>query len=577
LFLAPPPLPHDYRQWPRLEEVVAWLVRLSPRHRLWVVNDVFIFAPPEAESAIVNYARSEGVELEQLAQIARSNYRDLPRPRSDGRANFNSSFLTGDRSERIFAHHLARLGIRQVLDIGANAGQFANKLRRLGFGGIIYSVEPQRAAYEELLASTRSDTRWFPLPRQGAGAADQTMELNISENGWSSSLLAVHPNHVRAERSTRAVGVETVTIRAAGELLRPESMAGIEALKIDVQGFEDRVLDGYRPWLPHIRLLLLELSMVECYQGAPDMFALDRRLVSEFGFSRVSLEPSYYDDSSGVVQQYDGIYYRPSPNPQPGLDDTALRVGAVVTSVGGEPQRLRFDGANVGREWTQGCVQSWLEFGAPVSSVSETPAPSGIGWVQTAARPTIGEMVEAIPVDASEHLLITNADIVFSPQFKEFLPMLDRRAVYYGQRVDVTIEPASPDRLSVKGVYEYGFDYFLIPSELRRLLIEERVLPIEFRIGEPWWDYVVPLFGLARGFPVKRMPSGAGALHFEHPARYSDELWLRNGLIFEALITQFRSDPGNYARGFFDALAACSGEPRDRLHKISQIVCSTLP
>jgi hypothetical protein len=92
-------------------------------------------------------------------------------------------------------------------------------------------------------------------------------------------------------------------------------MAGIEALKIDVQGFEDQVLEGYGPLLSGIRLLMVELSMVECYEGAPDLFSLDRRIVDEYGFRRISLEPTYYDDVTGVVQQYDGIYFRPDLPP----------------------------------------------------------------------------------------------------------------------------------------------------------------------------------------------------------------------------------------------------------------------
>jgi hypothetical protein len=28
-------------------------------------------------------------------------------------------------------------------------------------------------------------------------------------------------------------------------------------------------------------------------------------------------------------------------------------------------------------------------------------------------------------------------------------------------------------------------------------------------MGEPWWDYVIPLFSLARGFALKRLPYAA--------------------------------------------------------------------
>jgi FkbM family methyltransferase len=577
LFLAPPPAPHDANHWPRLEQVVDWLGQLNPRHRLWIVNDVFIFAPPEAQPQIVEYARTRGVDLARLAQIARATSSGVPRLGRAGRANFNAEFLTGERSERIFAHHLGRLGIERVLDVGANTGQFAKKLRRCGFAGTIYSVEPQRAAYETLLASARTDARWIVLARQGAGAERRVMELNIAENGWSSSFRPVHANHVAAEHSTRTIGRESVIVSRCGELLRPQLMAGIEALKIDVQGFEDQVLEGYGSWLPNVRLLLLELSLVECYAGAPDLFALDRRLVGEFGFSRVSLEPSYYDDTLGIVQQYDGIYYRPQQPPTPAAEEIGVRIAGVVTSIGGELQRLRADGVNVGPSWMQACVQSWIQFGVRVASLSETPAPPGIEWIQAQQRPSIAAILGALPVGPAQHLLVSNADILFSPEFKALLPKLDRQAVYYGQRLDVRFDAAAADSLTAIGVYPWGFDYFLLPSELVRLLGDENPLPPEYKIGEPWWDYAVPLFALARGFAVKRLPASATALHLAHPQRYSPEQWLQNGLRFEALVKRLRAETNSHATSLLEALADCPGEPKARLEQISALLCASLP
>ena len=578
LFLAPPPAPHDCSHWPLLQDVVARLGALNPHHRLWVINDVFVFAPPEAQAAVVEYGRMRGVDLELLARAARAAAPAVapPVPASEG-AGFNAQFLAGDRSERIFVHHLKRSGIERVLDVGANTGQFAAKLRRLGFSGTIYSVEPQAAAYGALLQSARGDARWVPLARQGAGAARHFMELNLAENGWSSSLRPVHANHVRAERTTRTVGRERVFVNCSAELLRPEFMAMIEALKIDVQGFEDEVLEGYRPWLPHIRLLLLELSMVECYEGAPDMFALDQRLVGEFGFTRVSLEPAYYDDLSGVVQQFDGIYYRPPQPHVPAGRATGLKIGAVATSVGGSPERRRSDGVEIGADWQKLCVESWLQFGARVESVAEAPPPPGPGWVRTPERPSIAQIVDAVPVGASQHLLLTNGDIAYGPDFHALLPRLDCSAVYYGQRLDVELDAATPDRLTAKGAYPWGFDYFLVPAAFQELLAAERLLPAAFRIGEPWWDYVIPLVALARGFVLKRLAASAGALHYAHPARYSQELWLRNGRHFEELIQRLRAEPGSYASGVLDELATGGGQPEDRLRRISALICEALP
>ena len=47
--------------------------------------------------------------------------------------------------------------IDTAIDVGANTGQFGALLRRIGFRGHIYSVEPVRAAFETLSERSAAD------------------------------------------------------------------------------------------------------------------------------------------------------------------------------------------------------------------------------------------------------------------------------------------------------------------------------------------------------------------------------------------------------------------------------------
>ena len=583
LLLAPPPPPHDPSQWPQLVEVVERLSGLSPRHKIWIINDVLIFAPPGAHQAVVEYGRVHGVDLQRLVRAAAS----APASPKDGSATssagagFSAEFLAVPRSERIFAHHLERLGIGRVLDIGSNTGQFATKLRRLGYAGVIYSVEPQLQAYAQLLTNSSHDLRWFPLARQGAGARAEFCTLNLAENGWSSSLLEVHPNHIRAQGSTRRVGTETIYVNNASRLLRTELMPQIEALKIDVQGFEEQVIAGYLPFMEHVRLLLLELSVVECYRGGPDLFALDERLVKRHGFTRVSLEPSFYDEVLGVVQQYDGIYYRPERRGPAPPERRGARIAAVETSLAGIPQRRRSDGSDLGAVWLDTCWQSWRHLGERVVSVAEVAPPlQGVEWVGTQSRPSIIEMLRAIGSSPGAHVLLTNADIAFTDVLGKLLGELDSEAVYYGHRVEMQ-EGAIPGEIRSTGIYPVGFDYFLLPAGLVQALAVEGLPPGDFRIGEPWWDYLLPVLALARGFPLKKLPPEMPiALHYSHPTRYSHGLWLRNGELFLECVQALLRDPACYATGLLTDLAREGGGDLDlqaRLERTARIVCGGLP
>ena len=599
MFLAPPPTPHEASRWPLLDEVVERLHKVAGRHRLWVINDVIIYAPPAAFTAIVEYGRSRGLDLNALAREAARGRQAAafgagtrgvgtqgasagPVP-GRGRSlaiGLNAELSRVPRSERLFAHHLSDLGISRLLDIGANTGQFAQKLRDLGYAGTIFSVEPQATAYGRLVAQTRRDPRWIALARQGAGAASATLELNIAENGWSSSLRPVHANHLRAEPRTRTVAHERVFINRSADLLSPHVLDAIEALKIDVQGYEDQVLEGYAPYLAKVRLLLLELSLVECYRGSPDLFDLDGLLVNRYGFSRVSLEPSYYDEHGGTVQQYDGIYFRPASGAAPPIANASsgVRVSAVLTSIGGALTRLRPDGLDVGPHWLGVCMTSWRKICGRVISVSEAGPPEGIEWARTAARPTIAELLHAAPLEPGQHLLLTNADIAYTEEFVQLLPTLDPLGAYYGHRLDIEEEESSPGTVRSRGVFPYGFDYFLLPHALLDALKSERAIPLEFRIGEPWWDYALPLLALALGFPVKRLiTAGPLALHFYHPSRYSREVWLANGARFIEFARQLLERTPNSATGSLTDLVSGEGDLESRLNRISERIIQTLP
>jgi len=584
-FIAPPPHPHAPESWPLIAEVIAALTALSDRHKAWIINDVIIFAPEACTPDIVSYGRTFGVDLQALkAAAARAQASAAPGPqpvenRRPPPFAFNAGVDSEERSERLFVYHLARLGIGQVLDIGANTGQFAAKLRKYGYDGVIHSVEPQTAAHAGLLANAANDLRWLPTLRQGVGDAAGRVELNVSENSYSSSILQVQANHVRAAPQAQSVARETIYVNRTSDLFRDEVMRSIEAVKMDVQGYEKHVLDGLPPYLANVRLLMLEMSLVECYAGEVDLFALDRFLTDQCGFSRISLEPSYYDDRAGVVQQYDGIYGRPDadrPADAP-ASRRGVTLGALVTSIGGSEQRLNERGVDVGADWHRACRQAARALTGAVISVSEVAPPDpDITWVKAPGRPAMVDLLAAGVERSSEHLLITNSDILFNQAFRNALGELAPDAMYYGRRHDVRENAQGAGPLRIVQAYEWGFDYFLMPGAFARTVVAEGLLPAEFRIGEPWWDYLIPVLAHALGFPVKRIgPQRVLALHYVHDQRFSQRTWLENGARFVACLKDLQQKGAPFAQGLLAELLDDPSNPPD-LQRIANMICHGL-
>ncbi|ELW8960757.1 glycosyltransferase [Yersinia enterocolitica] len=74
LFLAPPLEPHEISQWPGFHPIVSALLSMSCNHELMVVNDVIVFYPKHAKTAMQNYAQTYGVDWLLAAQSIRNEW-----------------------------------------------------------------------------------------------------------------------------------------------------------------------------------------------------------------------------------------------------------------------------------------------------------------------------------------------------------------------------------------------------------------------------------------------------------------------------------------------------------------------
>ncbi|MEO8331311.1 MAG: FkbM family methyltransferase [Gallionella sp.] len=207
---------------------------------------------------------------------------------------------------------LRQFDIDLVLDVGANKGQFAAEIRQCGYAGRIVSFEPLSQAHGELMRACADDALWEAYPRCALGDHIGEVEINIAGNSESSSILPMLEAHRSAAPESAYQGKEIVPIKTldavAGQYLKD---ARAPFLKIDTQGFEWQVLDGARDALPHIKGILVELSLVQLYGGQHLWREVIDRLDAE-GFTLWSFKPAFVDLSQGRILQVDGVFYRTS-------------------------------------------------------------------------------------------------------------------------------------------------------------------------------------------------------------------------------------------------------------------------
>jgi len=200
--------------------------------------------------------------------------------------------------------------INVVFDIGANAGQFSSGIREHGYTGKIVSFEPLSSARKQLLTFASHDRDWTVHDRCAIGDQDGDIEINISGNSVSSSVLPMLESHSSAAVGSAYIDSERVPISKLDTIshhyLTPESNLFI---KIDTQGFEWQVLDGASETLKQAHGLLCELSLVPLYNGQRLWLDIIERLDSE-GFMLWALQKGFTDPRTGQTLQMDGIFLR---------------------------------------------------------------------------------------------------------------------------------------------------------------------------------------------------------------------------------------------------------------------------
>ena len=163
---------------------------------------------------------------------------------------------------------LTQFNIDLVLDVGANIGQFASELRTVGYKGQIVSFEPLSGAYELLSLKARRDAKWQVHRRGAIGDYDGEIEINVSGNSVSSSVLPMTEAHSSAAADSAYIASEQVPIYRL-DAIAPDylSATGRHFIKMDTQGFEWQVLDGASDTLQRAQGVLCELSLVPLYEG----------------------------------------------------------------------------------------------------------------------------------------------------------------------------------------------------------------------------------------------------------------------------------------------------------------------
>jgi FkbM family methyltransferase len=211
--------------------------------------------------------------------------------------------------DRQLALALEGAGVERVVDVGANVGQYARRLRAAGWTGRILSVEPLADAHAALEAAAAHDPHWEVAPPVAVGARAGRATLERSEESDMSSLRPQTDRLRTLSPSSAVVERLAVDVRPLAAVVAPAGRCERLFVKIDVQGGEDAVLDGVGALWRHLVGVQLELALARLYEGERSYLEVCARLES-LGFHLALVLPGYFDGKVKRQLQFDGVFLR---------------------------------------------------------------------------------------------------------------------------------------------------------------------------------------------------------------------------------------------------------------------------
>tara|TARA_A100001015_G_scaffold246870_1_gene283467 strand:+ start:80 stop:868 length:789 start_codon:yes stop_codon:yes gene_type:complete len=202
-----------------------------------------------------------------------------------------------------------------IFDVGANKGQSIKRYKKIFKSPTIHSFEPDTNEVNILKEKYHNDKNLI-LNNFGVGEKEDTLEFNVNIDSSHSSFRELIPKTTwLKERSKQAdiisenytskkVNTKIITL---DDYVKKNNIESIDILKIDTQGFEDKVLIGAQNLIKdnRIKLIQLELIFSEIYQSPLQIYDVEKTLIPKnyklFSISNGGSLVSYYIFQSDLI------------------------------------------------------------------------------------------------------------------------------------------------------------------------------------------------------------------------------------------------------------------------------------
>jgi FkbM family methyltransferase len=188
-----------------------------------------------------------------------------------------------------------------IIDGGAHKGESIDTITSVFDNVNIHAVEANPGRASEL--ENKYDSENIEIYNVALGPENDEVEFNITKKDQSSSILDSTDKNVDSFGEKVAVEKQVMV-----EQNRLDNIIEFspDIIKLDLQGYELRALEGARDLLQSVELVLVETSFRELYEGQATFCEL-HAFLQRNGFSIFNIYETYTTET-GELAEFDALY-----------------------------------------------------------------------------------------------------------------------------------------------------------------------------------------------------------------------------------------------------------------------------
>lgn len=198
--------------------------------------------------------------------------------------------------------------VRTVIDIGANVGSFTRAVHEVFPSAKIYSFEPLPDCFEVLAASMREAVNFAPY-NLAVGDTEGVIEFHRSRFTPASSPRMMSDLHRQLFPFTVELAKVQVPVSRLDTVFEDIVIQEDCLIKVDVQGYEDKVLSGGEHTFAKARIVIVEMAFQNLYEGQPS-FDQTYQQLRALGFEYKGSLEQFISTTDGSVVYADCIFVK---------------------------------------------------------------------------------------------------------------------------------------------------------------------------------------------------------------------------------------------------------------------------